>query len=44
MELKVTRYEIADRIATVWFHRPAGQSWTNRMNAEYRWLDGGPRR
>lgn len=39
MELKVTRYEIADRIATVWFHRPGrGNSWTNRMNAEYRWL------
>lgn len=40
MELKVTRYEVdADGIATVWFDRPGrGNSWTSRMNAEYRWI------
>ncbi|KAA9164420.1 enoyl-CoA hydratase [Amycolatopsis acidicola] len=39
MELKVTKYEIDDGVATVWFHRPGrGNSWTSRMNAEYRWL------
>ncbi|MFS0823094.1 AMP-binding protein [Bacillus sp. 1P02SD] len=40
MELKVTKYEIReDGIATVWLHRPGrGNSWTNRMNAEYRWI------
>ena len=40
MELKVTRYEIRDDgVATVWFDRPGrGNSWTNRMNTEYRYL------
>lgn len=39
MDLKVTRYEIDEGVATVWFHRPGrGNSWTSRMNAEYRWL------
>src|SRR6478672_8832629 len=40
MTLKVTRYRTdADGVATVWFHRPGrGNSWTNRMNAEYRHL------
>jgi long-chain acyl-CoA synthetase len=39
MELKVTKYEVHDGIATVWLHRPGrGNSWTNRMNEEYRWI------
>jgi enoyl-CoA hydratase/carnithine racemase len=40
MDLKVTRYRVdADGVATVWFHRPGrGNSWTNRMHAEYRHL------
>ena len=40
MELKVTRYDIRDDgVATVWFDRPGrGNSWTNRMNTEYRYL------
>ncbi|ABE36659.1 enoyl-CoA hydratase/isomerase family protein [Paraburkholderia xenovorans LB400] len=40
MELKVTQYEInADGVATVRFDRPnRGNSWTSRMNAEYRWI------
>ncbi|KAB2330460.1 AMP-binding protein [Cytobacillus depressus] len=40
MELKVTKFELReDGIATVWLHRPGrGNSWTNRMNAEYRWI------
>jgi enoyl-CoA hydratase/carnithine racemase len=38
MELKVTKYEIADNgVATVWLHRPGrGNSWSGRMNAELR--------
>lgn len=48
MELKVTKYEIADDgVATVWLHRPGrGNSWSGRMNAELRWnmatLDADP--
>lgn len=39
MELKVTEYVIADGIATIRLNRPGrGNSWTNRMNAEYRWI------
>lgn len=40
MELKVTDYEIdADGVATVRFNRPGrGNSWTSRMNQEYRWI------
>ena len=40
MELKVTQYEIAESgVATVRFARPGrGNSWTARMNAEYRWI------
>jgi enoyl-CoA hydratase/carnithine racemase len=40
MELKVTRCDIRDDgVATVWFDRPGrGNSWTNRMNTEYRYL------
>jgi enoyl-CoA hydratase/carnithine racemase len=39
VELKTTRYRVDDGVATLWLHRPGrGNSWTNRMNAEYRWL------
>jgi enoyl-CoA hydratase/carnithine racemase len=43
MELKVTKYEIADNgVATVWLHRPGrGNSWSGRMNAELRWIMAG---
>ena len=40
MDLKVTRCEVRDDgVATVWLDRPGrGNSWTNRMNTEYRYL------
>ncbi len=39
MELKATRLEVADRVATVWLHRPhRHNAWTGRMHAEYRWI------
>ncbi len=39
MELKVTRYEIEDRVATLTLDRPARlNSWTGRMHTEYRWI------
>lgn len=40
MDLKVTRYDVRPSgVATVWLSRPGrGNSWTNRMNAEYRWI------
>ncbi|MBT4689133.1 MAG: enoyl-CoA hydratase [Rhodospirillaceae bacterium] len=39
MDLKVTRSEIADGVGTVFLHRPGrGNSWSKRMNVEYRWL------
>lgn len=40
MELKVTSYAVDDDgVATVRLDRPGrGNSWTGRMNAEYRWL------
>lgn len=38
-ELKVTRYEVADAIATITLHRPDRlNAWTGRMHAEYRAL------
>ncbi len=38
-ELKVTRYEVRARIATVTLHRPDRlNAWTGRMHAEYRAL------
>ena len=38
MELKVVRYEVADRIATVTLDRPHRlNAWTGRMHTEYRW-------
>jgi enoyl-CoA hydratase/carnithine racemase len=37
-ELKVVRYEVADRIATVTLDRPDRlNAWTGRMHTEYRW-------
>lgn len=39
MELKTTRFEVADGIATVWLDRPQrSNAWTGRMHAEYRWI------
>lgn len=39
MELKVTESRIEDGVALVRLNRPdRGNSWTHRMNAEYRWL------
>jgi enoyl-CoA hydratase/carnithine racemase len=39
MELHVTELSIEDHVGIVRLNRPArGNSWTNRMNAEYRWL------
>lgn len=38
MELKVVRYQIADKVATITLNRPDRyNSWTGRMHAEYRW-------
>jgi enoyl-CoA hydratase/carnithine racemase len=38
MELKVTRYDVAERIATITLHRPERMNtWTGRMHTEYRW-------
>jgi enoyl-CoA hydratase/carnithine racemase len=38
-ELKVTRYEIGDAVATITLHRPERlNAWTGRMNTEYRAL------
>ena len=38
MELKATRYDIADRIATITLARPKRRNaWTGRMHTEYRW-------
>ena len=39
MELKVTRFAVADGIATLTLHRPERlNSWTGRMHTEYRHL------
>ncbi|HEX6031174.1 MAG TPA: enoyl-CoA hydratase-related protein, partial [Tepidiformaceae bacterium] len=38
MELKATRYEVVDRIATITLARPHRMNaWTGRMHTEYRW-------
>ena len=38
MELKVIRYEVAEKIATIMLHRPDRMNtWTGRMHTEYRW-------
>jgi enoyl-CoA hydratase/carnithine racemase len=39
MELHVTEFAIQDHVGIVKLNRPGrGNSWTHRMNAEYRWL------
>ena len=39
MDLKTTRYEIEDGIATVTLSRPQRRNaWTGRMHTEYRWI------
>lgn len=39
MDLKTTRYDLADQIATITLSRPKRRNaWTGRMHAEYRWL------
>lgn len=39
MDLKVTRYETADRVAVITLNRPERlNAWTGRMHTEYRWL------
>lgn len=39
MELKSTRFEIDQTVATVYLHRPhRHNAWTGRMHAEYRWI------
>ena len=41
MDLKTTRYDLADRIATITLSRPKRRNaWTGRMHTEYRWLLG----
>ena len=38
-DLKVTRYEVRERVATITLHRPERlNAWTGRMHAEYRAL------
>lgn len=38
MELKATRYDVEDRIATITLNRPERlNAWTGRMHTEYRW-------
>ena len=38
MELKATRYDVSDRIATITLSRPKRRNaWTGRMHTEYRW-------
>jgi enoyl-CoA hydratase/carnithine racemase len=38
MELKVTTYEVAERVATITLDRPDRlNAWTGRMQTEYRW-------
>ncbi|MGA9278102.1 enoyl-CoA hydratase-related protein [Ilumatobacter sp.] len=39
MELKATRFDVTDRIATLWLDRPhRSNAWTGRMHSEYRWI------
>jgi len=39
LDLKTTRFEIADRLATITLSRPKRRNaWTGRMHTEYRWL------
>jgi len=42
VDLKVTKCKIEAGVGTVTLHRPGrGNSWSQRMNAEYRWLMAG---
>jgi enoyl-CoA hydratase/carnithine racemase len=39
LDLKTTRYQIADRIGVITLSRPTRRNaWTGRMHTEYRWL------
>ncbi len=39
MDLKATRYDVADGVATVTLTRPQRRNaWTGRMHTEYRWI------
>lgn len=39
MELTATRFEVENRIATVWLDRPhRANAWTGRMHTEFRWI------
>ncbi len=39
MELTATRFEVVDRIATLWLDRPhRSNAWTGTMHTEYRWI------
>lgn len=39
MELTATRFDVLDRIASVWLDRPhRANAWTGQMHAEYRWI------
>ncbi|MFK8025227.1 MAG: enoyl-CoA hydratase-related protein [Ilumatobacter sp.] len=39
MDLTATRFDVTDRIATVWLDRPhRANAWTGRMHAEWRWI------
>lgn len=39
MDLKATRFEVDDHVATVWLDRPhRHNAWTGRMHREYRWV------
>lgn len=39
MDLKTTRYDVTDQVATITLSRPKRRNaWTGRMHAEYRWL------
>ena len=39
MDLHVTQFEKREHVGTIRLNRPGrGNSWTHRMNAEYRWL------
>ena len=41
MDLKTTRYDLRDRVATITLTRPKRRNaWTGRMHTEYRWLLG----
>jgi enoyl-CoA hydratase/carnithine racemase len=39
VDLKATRLEVTDGVATVWLDRPHRRNaWTGRMHTEYRWI------